>query len=73
MSHQPTSNLVNVDGANANQLRDKLEREIKGLERKLEQLRLGEGRIDYSLEQTYREMIHERREMLLSMPGQQLL
>ncbi len=70
MNHQPTSNLVNVDNLNTNIMREKLVREITGLERDLQRLALSDDAIDFSMEQTYREMIHERREMLLAIPKQ---
>ena len=60
--------LVNIDGQSTHYLREQLISEITRLERALEQLRTGDNNRDYSLQQTYREMIHSRREMLASLP-----
>lgn len=60
--------LVNVDDQNSIIMREQLIREITGLERQLEQLKTGDGDRDFSLQQTYREMIQSRRGMLTSLP-----
>lgn len=60
--------LVNVDTMNSNLLRDRLLQEVIRLERDLEQLQCDDRSVDRSLEQTYREMIHSRRELLASIP-----
>lgn len=73
MQQNPATSLVNVDNGNSTAMRDQLMREITTLERKLEQLKLIDGGVDYSLTQTYREMIHSRKEMLATMPGSSLL
>ena len=73
MHQNPATSLVNVDNGNSTAMRDQLMREITTLERKLEQLSQIDGKVDYSLAQTYREMIHSRREMLATMPGTTLL
>ena len=72
MQRSPATRLVNVDNGNSTSIREQLMREITTLERKLVQLKTLDGGIDYSLAQTYREMIHSRREMLATMPGQDL-
>lgn len=68
MSHSAATSLVNVDDHNSSVMREQLIREITGLERRLEQLKISDGLVDFSLEQTYKEMIHSRREMLTSLP-----
>lgn len=72
MQQNPATSLVNVDNGNSCAMRDQLMREITRLERQLEQIGLRDGMPDYSLTQTYREMIHSRREMLATMPGHSL-
>ncbi|MBR9912207.1 MAG: hypothetical protein GYB33_17840 [Gammaproteobacteria bacterium] len=69
MQQKPATALVNVDNGNSIAMREQLMREINSLESKLKQLKLLDDGVDYSLEQTYREMIHSRREMLVTMPG----
>lgn len=49
-------------------LREQLIREITSLERQLEHMKLNQMHVDFSMLQTYKEMIHSRREMLGSLP-----
>ncbi|MYM63680.1 hypothetical protein [Pseudomaricurvus sp. HS19] len=71
MATHPTAQpLVNIDHQSTHYLREQLISEITRLERQLEQLRVGDNNRDYSLQQTYREMIHSRRGMLASLPPQ---
>lgn len=70
MGYSSTAKLVNVDSHNTNLLREQLIREITGLERQLEQLKISDNNRDFSLQQTYREMIHSRRGMLTSLPSE---
>lgn len=65
---QSTVPLVNVDTINSNLLRDRLLQEVTRLERDLEQLQRNDRSVDRSLEQTYREMIHSRKELLATIP-----
>ena len=65
---QQTASLVNVDSMNSCLMRDRLNQEITRLERDLERLQCNDRALDLSLEQTYKEMIHARRELLSSLP-----
>ncbi len=70
MGHpQTTASLVNVDNQNSQLMRERLMHDITRLERKLEQLKISDDNRDFSLQQTYREMIHSRREMLSAIPS----
>ncbi len=70
MGHpQMTASLVNVDNQNSQLMRERLMHDITRLERKLEQLKISDDNRDFSLQQTYREMIHSRREMLTAIPS----
>lgn len=60
--------LVNVDSMNSGLLRERLTQEVIRLERDLEQLQRNDRSVDRSLEQTYREMIHSRKELLATIP-----
>ncbi|GAB3113058.1 hypothetical protein G8770_19065 [Aestuariicella hydrocarbonica] len=66
--HSPATKLVNVDSHNSILMREQLIREITGLERQLEQLKINDEDRDFSQQQTYREMIHSRKGMLTSLP-----
>ncbi|MGH1374137.1 MAG: hypothetical protein ACRBBW_19000 [Cellvibrionaceae bacterium] len=66
---QTTASLVNVDNQNSQLMRERLMHDITRLERKLEQLKISDDNRDFSLQQTYREMIHSRREMLTAIPS----
>ena len=68
MSQPQAATLVNVDRQNTQVMREQLLREITRLERQLEQLKISDDNRDFSLQQTYREMIHSRREMLGNLP-----
>ncbi len=50
------------------QLREKLLGEITRFERQLSALKSSEGPVDFSMMQTYKELIHSRREMLGQLP-----
>ncbi|MEC8429151.1 MAG: hypothetical protein VXZ35_12025 [Pseudomonadota bacterium] len=65
---QPAVALVNVDTMNSSLLRDRLLQEVTRLERDLEQLQRNDRSVDRSMEQTYREMIHSRKELLATIP-----
>ena len=67
MAHQTVA-LVNVDSANCCLMRERLHQEITRLERDLERLQCNDRNVDRSMEQTYREMIHARKELLSSLP-----
>lgn len=49
-------------------LREKLIREITGFQRQLEALRLQSGPVDFSMLQTYKEMIACRQQLLNGLP-----
>jgi len=68
MGHPQATTLVNVDNQNSQLMKERLMHDITRLERKLEQLKISDDNRDFSLQQTYREMIHSRREMLGSLP-----
>ncbi len=69
MGQPQATTLVNVDQQNSQNLRQKLLCEITRLERQLEQLKINDTNRDFSQQQTYREMIHSRKEMLTTLPG----
>ena len=54
-----------------NRLREKLVREITGFQRQLEALRLQSGPVDFSMLQTYKEMIASRQQLLNGLPKEQ--
>ena len=68
MSDPQTTTLVNVDNQHSQLMRERLAQDITRLERQLEQLKTSDNNRDFSLQQTYREMIHSRREMLIALP-----
>jgi len=49
-------------------LKEQLIREITSLERQRDSVRLVNNTVDFSMLQTYKEMIHSRREMLSELP-----
>ncbi len=67
-NQSPDVALVNMDTQGMDIMRERLLGDIKRLERLLEQLRCGDDSQDYSLQQTYREMIYSRRKMLNGLP-----
>lgn len=70
MYHAPAV-LVNVDTQRAILLQEQLVREITGLERQRDQIQSDQDTIDFSMEQTFKEMIHSRRELLGQLPQRQ--
>tara|TARA_B100000809_G_C14673944_1_gene364308 strand:+ start:122 stop:355 length:234 start_codon:yes stop_codon:yes gene_type:complete len=73
MGKQTHPEHVGINFNSTKPLREKLLREITHLERQLEQLRLdddGKG-IDFSMLQTYKELIQCRRGMLKELPQDQ--
>ena len=68
MTRAPRATHVGVSFNRTDPLRMQLIREITCLERQLEHLKLEQVRVDFSMMQTYKEMIHSRREMLGSLP-----
>ena len=62
--------LVEVNLHATHALRQHLIGEITRLERKCEQLQTESDRVDQSMVQTYKEMIHSRRGMLADLPRQ---
>ncbi len=61
--NQPAPNLNDTS-----LLKDQLIREITSLERLRENVNLNDNTVDFSMIQTYKEMIHCRREMLNGLP-----
>lgn len=68
MSRTPRAAHVGVSFNRMAPLRMQLIREITCLERQLEHMKLNQMSVDFSMLQTYKEMIHCRREMLGSLP-----
>lgn len=62
--------LVEVNHQDTNMLKQHLISEITHLERQCEQLRIESDTVDFSMLQTYKEMIHSRKEMLAELPRQ---
>jgi len=59
---------VDVNTTRADLLRDKLLREISDYERHLAELKLNGTRVDFTMIQTYKELINSRRDMLKRLP-----
>ncbi len=59
---------VDVNTTRADLLRDKLLREISDYERQLAELKLNGTRVDFTMIQTYKELINSRRDMLKRLP-----
>lgn len=59
---------VGVSFQSINRVKEQLIREITNLERQLEHMRINDDTIDFSMVQTYKEMIHSRREMMAHLP-----
>ncbi len=62
--------LVEVNHQDASMLKQHLISEITHLERQCERLRIESDTVDFSMIQTYKEMIHSRKEMLAELPRQ---
>ena len=59
---------VGVTFQSISRVKEQLVREITNLERQLERMRLSDDMVDFSMLQTYKEMIHCRKEMLAHLP-----
>lgn len=59
---------VDVNTSRADLLRDKLLREISDYERQLAELKLNGNHVDFTMIQTYKELINARRDMLKRLP-----
>lgn len=59
---------VDVNTTRADLLRDKLLREISDYERQLAELKLNGTHVDFTMIQTYKELINSRRDMLKRLP-----
>lgn len=59
---------VGINLNRTEQLREKLIAEITQYERQLVALKLDNNRVDFSMIQTYKELIHARQELLNSLP-----
>lgn len=62
-NHAFSANLKGTE-----QLREKLVGEITRFERQLDALKSSDEPVDFSMMQTYKELIHSRREMLGQLP-----
>lgn len=66
---KPNKNLgVGVNLGHTDPLRDKLIAEITAYERQQAALKLHDNKFNFSMVQTYKELIHARREMLQHLP-----
>ena len=70
MFRHPETVLVNYDKHRAILLQEQLIREITGLERQMEQMQREQYSVDFSMTQTFKEMIHSRRVLLEHLPQQ---
>lgn len=70
MFRHPETVLVNYDRHRAILLQEQLIREITGLERQMEQMQREQYSVDFSMTQTFKEMIHSRRALLEHLPQQ---
>lgn len=68
MMKQPRAAHVGVNFNNTTLVKARLREEITRLERELETLQQSEQGANFSMLQTYREMIHSRRGMLNELP-----
>ena len=68
MTRHPRARYVGVNFNSTYVIEEKLIREIVSLERQLENVELVDNTFDFSMMQTYKEMIHCRREMLNDLP-----
>lgn len=59
---------VNVDRQLADLTKNRIQAEITNLERQLERLSIDSDTVDFALLETYKEMIHARRELMSSLP-----
>lgn len=66
---QPRATHVGISFNNTVFLKAQLENEITKLERQLQHLRLSEDAANFSMVQTYKEMISSRRVMLSDLPN----
>jgi hypothetical protein len=68
MAKRQRAQHVGIDFNNTYLLKEQLIREITSLERQRENVRMTDKTVDFSMLQTYKEMIHSRREMLAGLP-----
>lgn len=68
MTKRQRAQYVGINFNNTRSLKEQLIREITSLERQRESVSLSENTVDFSMMQTYKEMIHCRREMLSGLP-----
>ena len=66
-----TQNFVKFDDSNTNKLVQQLVGEISQLEQKLGKMYTDKQRVDFSLEQTYKEMLNSRKGALKDLQKQQ--
>lgn len=63
--------LTGLNTHNTNSLKEKLVREMLELNKQREEMEFKEGEMDFSMVQTYKEMIHSRRMMLSQLNSSQ--
>ena len=68
MAKHQRAHHVGIGFNSTSLLKDQLIREITDLERQRDGVRLVNNTVDFSMLQTYKEMIHSRREMLSDLP-----
>ncbi|BFM13678.1 hypothetical protein R50072_38310 [Simiduia litorea] len=68
MSRQKHECHIGVGYNRTSRLKEKLIKEITGFERQLDALRMKSGPVDFSMLQTYKEMIACRQNVLKSLP-----
>ena len=66
-----TQNFVNFDDSHTNQLVQQLVAEISQLEQKLNKVHADKQSVDFSLEQSYKAMLHSRKGALRELQKQQ--
>lgn len=71
MKKPPASTFVNFNDNHSNQLIQNLVTEISEIEHKLSKLHCDKQSVDFSMEQTYKEMLHSRRGMRDELQRQQ--
>ena len=68
MAKHQRAQHVGIEFNSTSLLKEQLIREITSLERQRDNVRLVNNTVDFSMLQTYKEMIHCRREMLSGLP-----
>jgi hypothetical protein len=69
MNRQSKNLKADVNSERADQLRTKLMREISDYERSLSELKLNGSQVNFTMIQTYKELINARQDMLRRLPA----